>query len=553
MSKADSSPNPFESPGSFEQAADSSPPPVRRGRLSPPFFVRLISAGFVLSAGIVRWFTISGDHAIVNVLTFVCGMLACVPLGIWFLFFSGYTRLFRFASAVGFITVIVLLFNVLRVEHVSGELVPVFRPKWAKKVDETLRPATPTESGAAADLVTVTSDDFPQFLGPQRNGRVDHVRLSHDWGASPPKQLWKQPIGAGWSAFSAVNGFAVTLEQRGPEELVTCYEVATGKLIWSHATKTRHETLPGGTGPRSTPTIHAGRVYALGATGELVCLEGATGKLAWRTNLLERYHVPAGTDESGVAWGRSNSPLVVDDLVIVPAGGPPKGPWVSLAAFHRETGELVWEAGDQQVSYSSPIVATMLGVRHIVCIHEKSIAGHDLKTGKQLWRLDWPGNSTQDANVSQPVLVGEDQLFLSKGYGRGAALLKLSGTSPEAITATDVWRDQTLLKTKFTNVVLYQGHLYGLSDGIMECVNVASGKRLWKKGRYGQGQILGVGDAILVQAESGEVAMVAATPDQFTELGRFAAIEGKTWNNLCLYGKRLLVRNSEQAACYELP
>jgi outer membrane protein assembly factor BamB len=349
-----------------------------------------------------------------------------------------------------------------------------------------------------------------------------------------------------------VNGYAVTMEQRGPDELVTCYDMDSGKLIWSHATQTRHVTVPGGIGPRSTPTIHGGRVYALGATGEFVCLEGANGQLKWRTNLLERYHVPDGTDEQGVAWGRSGSPLVVDDLVIVPAGGPSAGPHISLAAFHRETGELAWEAGDQQVSYSSPMLATLAGQRQVVCVHEKSVSGHDLLTGKTLWSQEWLGSSIQDANVAQPVPVGEDRLFLSKGYGRGAALFQLS-SGPMGTLVSDVWRNPNLLKTKFANVILFQGHVYGLSDGILECVEIASGQRMWKKGRYGQGQILGVGGVILVLAESGEVAMVAASPDGFQELGRFAAIQGITWNNLCLYGKRLLVRNSEESACYELP
>jgi outer membrane protein assembly factor BamB len=517
--------------------------------------VRLIAAGFVLAIGIVRWFTITGDHAIVNLLTVLFGFLACLTLLVWFLFFSGYSRLFRFASVAGLFVALVVSSRLVRVDQVSGELVPVFRPSWSKRADETLAPARPAEPGAVADLATVTSDDFPQFLGPQRNNRLDNVELSKDWTSNPPDKgkLWRQPIGAGWSAFAVVNGFAVTLEQRGPEELVTCYDSATGRLIWSHATKTRHYTVPGGIGPRSTPTIHGGRVYALGATGEFVCLQGDTGSVLWRTNLLDRYHVPPGEDEKGVAWGRAGSPLMVDDLVVVPAGGPQKGPWVSLAAFHRETGELVWEGGDQQVSYSSPVLTTIGGVRQIVCVHEKSVAGHDPASGKVLWSMEWPGNSTQDASVSQPVLVGEDRLLLSKGYGRGAALVQLSVQEGGAYSFADIWRDTSLLKTKFTNVVLYQGHVYGLSDGILECVELNSGKRQWKKGRFGQGQILGVRDLLLVQAESGEVVMLSATPTGYDELGRFAAIEGITWNNLSLYGKRLLVRNAEEAAAYELP
>lgn len=552
MSSAESDSNPFDPPregGGSASVAGSS----RRRSLIPPFVVRLIAAAFILSAGIVRWFTITGDHAIVNVLTFLCGVLACLTLGVWFTFFSGYRRSVRWGGTFGIVGFIALFFIVYRVENVSGELVPTFRPRWTKRADEMLKPAAAADSAATADLATTTSDDFPQFLGPHRTGRIDHVTLAQDWKATPPKQLWKQPIGAGWSAFSAVNGFAVTMEQRGPKELVTCYEIATGKLIWSHATETRHETVPGGIGPRSTPTIAGGMVYALGATGEFVCLQGTDGTVLWRHNLLELFHVSPGTDESGVAWGRSGSPLVVADRVIVPAGGPAGGPYVSLAAFNRLTGELAWEAGGEQVSYSSPILTTLDGVAQIICVHEKSVTGNDPQTGKQLWSIEWIGNSTQNANVSQPVPFGENHLLLSKGYGQGAAAVKVAAKSPTEFTISDLWRDRTVLKTKFTNVVVYQDHAYALSDGILECIELATGKRRWKQGRFGQGQILGVGDVILVQAESGEIVMVAAKPDGMNELSRFPAIEGTTWNNLCLYGKRLLVRNSQEAACFELP
>ena len=343
------------------------------------------------------------------------------------------------------------------------------------------------------------------------------------------------------------------VEQRGEDELVTCYEIATGKLLWGHREANRHSTVLGGIGPRSTPTVYDGKVYTLGPSGSLLCLEGATGEVVWQDNLLARYNVPPGQDGMAIAWGRSNSPLVVGDLVVVPAGGPKTGPHVSLAAFNRLTGELAWETGDRQVSYASPTLAMLGDQRMIVIVNQDNVSGHDPETGNVLWQTDWPGSSSANANVSQTSLLSDGRLLLSKGYGVGAALWQLTAGSYGTITASVVWENGAALKTKFTNHVIYQGFVYGLSDGIVECLEIGSGKTQWKKGRYGHGQILLVGDVLLVQAESGEVVMLEPTPDKFREITKFKAIDGKTWNNLCLYGDLLLVRNAEEAACYRLP
>lgn len=518
---------------------------------TPPVAVRILLAGILVVIFVMRTTGFVGDYAMVNVFTFLGILFGGVILSIWFTFFSGFSIRSRALTWVLAIGAFLLAAFSLRVDHVSGELVPRFRLRWSKKPDELLD--RPHELAAKASTKLVTTDsDFWQFLGPHRNGRLDNVQLSHDW-STPPKKVWRQSIGAGWSAFSAADGCAVTLEQRGPEEFVTCYEIETGKLLWAHSTKTRHQTIPGGVGPRSSPTIHDGRVYTLGATGELLCLEGDTGEVVWRDNLLARYGVKESEDEKGIAWGRAGSPLIVDDLVVVPAGGPAAGPHVSLAAFDKGTGSLVWQAGDDQISYSSPVLATLSGVRQILSVNEKTVTAHDPATGKQLWQFSWLGNSTQDTNASQPVPVGNNRVFVSKGYGRGAGLFQIEGTTAADLKVNELWTDRTVLKTKFTNVVQYQDHMYGLSDGVLECVDAATGKRNWKKGRYGQGQILGVDDVLLVQAEDGDVVMVEATPDELRELGRFSALEGITWNNLCLQGKKLLVRNAQEAACYELP
>ncbi len=222
--------------------------------------------------------------------------------------------------------------------------------------------------------------------------------------------------------------------------------------------------------------------------------------------------------------------------------------------MNKKTGETVWEGGDRQICYSSPTVATLGGVRQVLIVNEADVSGHDLKTGKVLWRHPWPGKSNASASVSQAVPIAPERVFLSKAYGIGAALLKLVPSGESTLDAEVVWANSKVMKTKFSNVAIKDGFAYGLSDGVLECVALADGRRVWHEGRYPQGQILRVGDLLLVLTESGDVVLVVASPEAANHvLGRFQALEGQTWNNFALYGPYLLVRNALEAACYELP
>jgi outer membrane protein assembly factor BamB len=512
------------------------------------------------------------DPAHRNIATLIFGFVALLTTWIWLCFQSGLAPWIRRTAAVGSLIVVAGLVAALRYEEVDGSMMPRFVPRWAAVHHAELGaiPARAPTDESQIDLTTTTPDDFPQFLGPQRMPWLPGPQLARDWSATPPRELWKQPIGAGWSGFAARNGYAVTLEQRGDEEWVSCYEIATGKPVWGHAVTARHYNAMGGVGPRSTPTIHNGRVYALGATGILRCLDGASGTLVWQDDLLDRYGISQEDFEAMVNWGRAGSPLIVDDLVVVPAGGK-KGRAKTLVALRAETGDLVWNAenvieGDgttDQIAYASPVLATLAGRRQILIVNESTASGHDPKNGVRLWSHPWPGHSNMNASSSQAVPIEPDRVLLSKGYGGGAEMLRLKPGSDGLLEVESVstggeegvWRDPRVLQTKFSNIVVHEGHLYGLSEGILECVEVDTGKRQWKhsRGRYGHGQILGVGDLLLVLAEDGRLALVELSPRRFTELGSIQALQGKTWNTLCLYGKKLLIRNAQEAACYELP
>lgn len=506
-----------------------------------------------LAAFVGHWWGGEFDRSVPNIITLITVFISVVSLLAWFTFRSTYPPLLRVLVPLAFVGVVVILAGLLRIEETTGTLLPVFRFRWEPKIDQTLAQPEKQQAEQAIDLTATTPDDFPRFLGPQGTPVVEERQppLARDWSTKPPRPLWKQPIGAGWAAFSAVHGHAVTLEQRGDEELVTCYEIQTGKLVWSHAVTTRHETLLGGVGPRSTPVIHAGKVLALGAHGLLRCLDGATGQLLWKYDIYEAIGTTPERDLTVVAWGRSSSPLIVDQTVVVPVGGPPGGPMISLVALDLASGNVVWRGGNQQVSYASPQLVELAGRRQIVHVNEASVAGYDPETGAELWQIPWPGHSNSDASTSQPVVLEGDRLLLTKGYGVGAALFSLRGG--DRITTEEIWRRPRVLRTKFTSVAVRQGHAYGLSDGILECVDLAQGTSRWKHRGFEHGQVLLVGDQLLVLSEFGELALVEATPAEYRERGRFEALEGKTWNTLCLYGRLLLLRNGQEAGCWELP
>ncbi|MCA9197138.1 MAG: PQQ-binding-like beta-propeller repeat protein [Planctomycetales bacterium] len=474
---------------------------------------------------------------------------------LWLVLGSSVSRKIRIGVVVGSVLGLAALLGSLRLEEVTGGLIPKFRFVWQKPKDTLLEQL---ESGASdvpegIDLVSVTTHDFPQFLGPNRDLNLPNVELNPDWNLHPPEEIWRKPIGAGWSAFAAVNGFAVTMEQRADAELTTCYSIETGEIVWSNASSTRHHTVMGGAGPRSTPLIYNGFVYTVGATGVFRCLDGRNGQERWSRNLLAEYGISQEADDlKGVAWGRSCSPLAVGNRIVVAVGGPAGRDKASLLAVDHETGETIWQQGNYQVSYASPVLATLLDRQVILHLAEDRLVIHDAESGEALCEYPWPGNSAANASASQPVAISGNHVFLSKGYGHGSSLISISQSNGQW-QADEVWHEARYMKTKFTNVVRSGDYIYGLDDIRLECLRWESGELAWKgRNRYGYGQILRVGSHLLVMAESGELALVELTPDTFKEIGRIPALNGKTWNNLCLFGDRLLVRNAEEAACYRL-
>jgi outer membrane protein assembly factor BamB len=501
----------------------------------------------VLAAGAITTIRLQDiDPAFRNMWTYMAVVATGLLLTVWFMFFSGLPWHVRFAGLGTLVVLVAAAALTLRFEGVWGDIIPQFAWRWDPVHDTTL-PDLSQEKSEPIRLET-TPEDFPRFLGTAGRNRVEGVALARDWAKRPPRKLWDRDVGAGWGSFAIVGNYAFTQEQRGDAELVVCYELRTGKVCWAHRDKARFDEAMGGPGPRATPTVVDGKVYTMGASGILNCLDGATGQPLWSPapNVLEDHK------QENLQWAKSCSPLVLDELVVVTLGeqvADSQAKYRSLAAYDRKTGKLRWSGGRDRPSYNSPVLATLAGRPQIVVVNAGSVSAHDPADGRMLWEHSWPGEM---AKVSQPVPVEGDRVFISAGYAVGCALLQVKAEEKDKLAVSEVWRNRRM-KTRFTNVAVSNGYVYGLDDGILSCIDLAKGKLQWKDGRYGHGQVLLVDDVLLVQGEGGEMAMVEAGPKEFRELGRFAALESKTWNNPALSGPYLLVRNARRAVCYELP
>jgi outer membrane protein assembly factor BamB len=412
---------------------------------------------------------------------------------------------------------------------------------------QPLNAASPLPAGSAATVPAAGSETaaahatknyWTNFRGPNRDGRYDELQVLTQWPASGLVPVWKQPIGIGYASFVIADGRAHTIEQRRGQEVVTAYDVATGRELWKQGWNAQY-TDTTGDGPRATPTWDGGRVYALGATGELRCLDAKTGAVQWGRNILTE------NQASNLSWAMAASPLVVDDKVIVLPGGP-NGK--SVVAYNKLTGAPVWKSQSDQQAYVSPMLVTLAGRRQIVVVSATRVMGLAPEDGSLLWSQVW--DTDMGINASQPIVVDQNRLFVSAGYGKGAALLEIAG-SGKNLEARKLWENINM-KNKFNSSVLHEGHVYGLDEGILTCLDVNTGERKWKGGRYGYGQVILASGHLIISSDSGELALVKATPQQYTEVARFSALEGRTWNYPAIAGGRLLVRNATQMAAYNI-
>jgi len=378
------------------------------------------------------------------------------------------------------------------------------------------------------------------FRGPNRDGHYTELPIRTNWPAAGLRPLWRQPIGGGYASFAIGEGHAFTIEQRRESEAITCYEVETGRELWARSYPAFFTESMGGEGPRATPTYDEGRIYSLGATGELYCLDAATGNVLWRKNILTE------NGAMNLTWAQSASPLVVEEkLIVAPGGANGK----SVVAYHKISGERIWGSLNEDAAYSSPMRVTLAGQPQLLVAVLDRVVGLKIEDGSVLWEFPWTVQMN-NRNVAQPVILATNRFLLSAGYGTGCVAVEVT-RSENGFAAREAWRNKNL-KNKFNSSVFMEGHVYGLDENILACIDAGTGARRWKAGRYDYGQVLVAGGQLIVLCGNGDLAIVLATPEKHEELVRFPAVSGKTWNHPAIGGGYLLVRNALEMACFDI-
>ncbi len=380
---------------------------------------------------------------------------------------------------------------------------------------------------------------WKDYRGPGRLGFYDETAILTEWPSSGLEPVWKVDVGLAYSGITAAAGKVFTIEQRKAGETVAAYDFATGTEIWAATWPGKYSSFIGGKGPRSTPVWDDGRVYALGALGELKCLNAEDGKQIWSKNIVTE------NGARNARWGTASSPLVAGGLLITAPGGADGN---SVVAYNKMTGDRVWGALDDKPAYASPMLAKLGGVEQLLIVNAAGVSGLTPGQGAELWHFPW--STKYNVNAAQPVLAGENRFMISSGYGRGAALVEVTG-SGDSFEAKPLWTNK-FMKNKFNTSVYHEGHFYGLDEGILVCLDAETGERKWKGGRYSFGQVLLAEGHLIITAASGEAVLVKATPEAHREISRFQAVEGKTWNTPALAAGHLLIRSTKQMASYRL-
>jgi len=441
----------------------------------------------------------------------------------------------RRLTMVATVLVVCSAWALLRSDGITGSGGVEFTWRWTES-HEAILLALNTDEPMTSQPVHIPVDqdaEWPGFRGPLRDGIVRGSQISTDWFAAPPREIWRRPIGPGCSSFAVLGTVLYTQEQRGDAEVVTCYTMNTGEPVWRHADKARFWDSHAGAGPRSTPAVSSGRVYTMGATGILNALDAADGTLLWSRNAA------TDLDAKIPEWGLASSPLVLNDMVVAAVTG-------TMIAYDLITGDQRWIGPDGGKGYSSPHLLTIDGVDQILLMSETGATSLAPADGTLLWKHRWPKE-----RIVQPTLIAEGELLISAGDGFGIRRIAVTHSS-DGWTVEERWTSDEL-NPIFNDSVVHEGYAYGFDGLRLVCIDIADGQRQWK-GDHNGGQILLLAEQglLLVLTEMGELVLIKATPDEYTELTRLQAIEGKTWNHPVLVDDVLLIRNTQEMAAYRL-
>lgn len=546
----------------------------RRGRWGT--WILLSWLAFVALGQYFVWNVMPDTHgpSIPNMITYSMGIVTALLVLAWLLFCSPAARKLAFPLAVlvyfGLIGGVVAS---IRNVHFSGDMKPTVTFRWEPTLEERLQSFDADAGGAAQSPSgdgewTPAPHDAPDWRGPNRDGVVASPGFADDWQANPPQELWRRPCGEGYSPFVIVGPAVVTIEQRGPNEAIVCYDADSGQERWGHEYPARFSEAMGGVGPRAAPVIAGNDVYTMGAFGDLYCVDLSTGEPRWNLNILTANGLEQDGQPLNTVWAMSSAPLIVDDMVVVNAGGPVGD---GLVAYNTSDGALLWQgAGLRNVivspdsinraGYSSPQRSTIAGEEQILIFDGVGLRSCSPENGDELWFFPFEhGDSPGRVNVAQPLVLEGDRVFISASYSRGCDMLKVAKGDDGLWSAESIWDDKVkrYMRCKFSSPVLYNNYIYGLDEGFLTCLDAETGKRMWRKSRdaqYGHGQMLLTNGRIVLLSEYGELVLIAPSPEGLRELSKVAALPGeKTWNPLALARGRAYLRNHLEAVCLELP
>ncbi len=496
--------------------------------------IALMAVAVVITSKLVHVSIATGAMGMLLIIQMIPPL--CASFVIWAWASGKLNHSMRWLSMGATILIACGVWTLVRTAGFTGSGDSDFAFRWSQTAEDRLLAETDSQPAhnATATLSPDTEIEWSGFRGRERDSIVLGSLIKSDWTKSPPTEIWRQPVGPGWSSFAVRGDFFFTQEQRGDDEVVSCYSVTSGDPVWRHSDETRFWESNAGAGPRGTPTIHGDLVISFGATGILNVLAASDGTLVWSRDAV------ADTGAKLPTWGFSSSPLVVDDLVILAASG-------ALIAYDLASGEIRWSGPKGGTSYSSPQLFTIADVSQVLQLNGDGLCSVSPDDGSTLWQHSWEGYP-----IVQPAITDEGDILISVDAESGTRRLAITQQESQW-QVQEQWTSKQL-KSYFNDFVVHKGHAYGFDGRIMACIDLADGKRRWKGGRYGNGQLILLADQdlMLVLSESGDLALVSATSQSFDELAKVEAINGKTWNHPVLADDILLVRNAQEMAAFKL-
>ena len=403
----------------------------------------------------------------------------------------------------------------------------------------------------------VGAADWPQWRGPNRNGISEETGLLKEWADSGPQVLWKVPLGEGFSGISVVGGRIYTMFSEADDEFVVCLNASNGEEVWRFRSDSNYHESQGGNGPRATPTIDGELLFTVTAQGKLYALNTENGEKVWSHDLQEEFgsKIPR--------WGGCTSPLVEGDLLLVEVGGKDGE---SIVAFDKTNGDVVWSSHTDILGYSSPIAVTIGGIRQLIVFTGTQLVSVSPEIGNLYWTYPW--QTEYDVNAATPVFIAPDKIFISSGYGKGAAVVRVrvmmsaESTTGEGeggmshrdrveMTVEEIWKNQDM-KNHFATSVLHDDYLYGFDNAILKCIDANTGMEKWKTRGFGKGTLMLADEHLIILSDSGKLGLAEATPSAYNEVSSAEVLSGLCWTVPTLANGRLYARNENEMVCLDM-